>query len=637
MMGGRDTLTIGFSGHLTLRDTPEQKLRAALEHAFALTTEAVGTALQPPPKSTEKADGEGAALRLLTGFGPGADRFAVNVWWQGGQGPVHVLFPYLDPDEETVAWTDDPATAATQARVSDIDTSFDAFTALDGAAGQAEAPPRHAHLEVTRWLTGWSQVLIAFWDGKAGGVGGTGDSVLLALQRGIPVLWIRADAAVELNIIDPSQLGKDSNTRGLAAMLAKPNHGGLTRPPEPEGLAELLGRHLALPPLKDWHRGHPIPDPVEAFEKHSRSIMFDADGMVIPEAWWQRIRFGVYSTFVNTLSSGAVPKKKLPRSRRSQLRCFFWRNRPAADAAERLEPIPSLFLRADAVADRLSNRHRSTQIVISGLAILAVAVAITPALVPDWKAACVAIEFTILVIGGLTYRHGKKAGNELVWSDARRLGERLRGLLVLWPLGQDANGIRPGPPASWSEWRVQALRRQIGPPTGRLYHEEMLKRFEAARISLVEGQATYHRNVAERHKCVHKRMEKIENFFFFGLLVLLLIYLGAYGGYIVGYCHKPVALFGNIVLFASAVVPAIGASFIAMESRFDFRPSAYRSAEMAKRFENLNRDLRKEIEKRDGASLTKLHDMLGKASALALTEVDSWRDDLDRRSLIMQG
>lgn len=636
-MGCRDTLTIGFSGHLTLRDTPEEKLQAALVNAFALTTEAVRNALQLPPKSTEEADSEGAALRLLTGFGPGADRFAVNVWRQGGQGPVHVLFPYLDPDEETVAWTDDPATAAVQARVSDIDTSFDAFTALDGAAAQTETPPRHAHLEVTRWLTRWSQVLIAFWDGEAGGVGGTGDSVLLALQRGVPVLWIRADASVELNIIDPSRLGNDTNARGLAATLAQPNHGGLTCPPVPEGLAELLVRRLAIPPVDDWHLGYPTPDPVDAFEKRSRSIMFDADGMIIPQVWWQRIRFGVYNTFVNTLSSGAVPKKKSPRSRRSQLRCLFWRNRPAAGAAERLEPMLSLFLRSDAVADRLSNRHRSTQIVISGLAILAVAVAITPALVPDWKAACVAIEFAILVIGGMTYRRGKKAGNELVWSDARRLGERLRGLLVLWPLGKDANGIPPGPPTSWSEWHVQTLLQKIGPPTGRLYHEEMLKRSEAARISLVEGQAHYHRNVEKRHERVHQRMEQIENALFLGLLALLLSYLGAYGGYITGYWYKPPAPYGDIVLFASAVVPAIGASFIAMESRFDFRPSAHRSAEMARRFENLNRDLRKEIEKTDEASLTKLHDMLGEASALALTEVDSWRDNLDRRSLIMQG
>lgn len=634
MTDAHNTLTIGFSGHLDLGEVPKKELRTALENAFALTTEAARTALQRTSKRTEGSNSKKAALRLLTGFGPGADRLAVNVWRRSGQGSVHVLFPYLDPDEEMAAWTDDPITALAGARVADINTSFEAFTALDGTAGQAETPPRHAHLEVTRWLIGWSQILVAFWDGKVGGVGGTSDSVFLALQSGMPVLWICANASVELSIIDPSQLGSHTNARELAATLVQPNHGGLTCPLEAEGLATLLGRYLGIPPVDDGHSGYPSSYPLEAFEEHSRFITFDVDGKIIPEAWWERTRFGVYRTFVSMLSSGTVPKKKLESSRCSRLRRFFWRNKPAAD---RLEPILRLFLQADAVADRLSDRHRSTQIMISGLATLAVAVAMAPALAPDWKAACVAIEFIILVLGGLTYRHGKKAANDLLWSDARRLGERLRSLLVLWPLGHVATGVRPGSSISWSEWRVQTLLRQIGPPTGRLDHKEILKRASTARISLVEGQAIYHRKVEKQHERVHEKMEQIENALFYGLLALLLSYLAAYGGYIMGFWYKPPALFGNVVLFASAIVPAIGASFIAMESRFDFRHSAHRSAEMASRFENLNRVLQKEIEKDDKASLTSLHQMLGEVAALALTEVDSWRDDLDRRSLIMQG
>lgn len=637
MTEAKDTLTIGFSGHLDLGEVLEDELRAKLQQAFALTTEAARAALERTSNSVKGRDTEAVELRLLTGFGPGADRLAVNVWRQGGKGLVHVLFPYLDPDEETAAWTDDPAIALTEARVADVDTSFEALTVLDGAAGQTETPPRHAHLEMTRWLTGWSQVLVAFWNGKAGGVGGTGDSVFRALRHGVPVLWIQADASVELSIIDPSRIGSDTNARGLAAMLAQSNHGGLTRPPKAAELAELLSRALATPPIDHGHSNRPAPDPVKTFEKHSRAIAFDANGFVIPEHWWQRIRFGVYDTFVRMLSLGTVPKKETARSRLSRFRRFFWRNKPAVNEADRLDPLLHLFLRADAVADRLSDRHRSTQIVISALAILAVAVAMVPALAPNWKVACVAIEFVILVLGGLTFRRGKNAGNELAWSDARRLGERLRGLLVLWPLGQDANSIRLGLPTSWSEWHVQALLRQIGPPTGRLDHPEMLKRADAARIWFVGGQAAYHGNLGKRHERIHQNMEKIEKALFYGLLTVLLSYMAAYGGYMMDIWSKPSALLGNVVLIASAVVPAIGASFIAIESRFDFHPSAHRSTEKARRFNKLNEALREEIGKREEASLTILNQMLSEASALALSDVDAWRDDLDRRSLIMQG
>ena len=635
----QDTLTIGFSGHLSLDDTPEDTLRSALDATFTLVRDAARAALQSASTVGAGPKDQKAILRLLTGYGPGADRLAVNTWRQLGDGPVHAVFPYLDPDDQYVAWTDDPAIASLEARVAGIGTSFDAFTVLDGAKGQTDVAPRHAHLEVAHVLTEWSQVLVAFWNGKPGGDGGTADSVFLALKNGVPVLWIRADASVQLNLVDPSKLGNCSSARELAEKLGDTNGSGLTHPPEVKILSELFDPLFARPRAGAHHDAHPASDPVEAFNRHVQSIAFDADGAVIPEAWWTRIRFGIYGAFVSALSYGAVCKTKSMRSPPIESGRFFWfwRSKPAVDITDRMDPIRLLFLQADTVADRLSDRHRSTQIVISVLAILAVAVAMVPAIASDWKVHCVAFELLILVLGGLTYRWGKKAGNDLVWSDARRLGERLRAVRVLWPLGRDQSGIRPGPPASWSEWRVKKLLRQVGPPTGRLDHCEMLKRADVARVSLAKGQMAYHWRTKRRHGRIHKNIERIENSLFYGLLVLLVVYLAAYGCYILNLLDVPPPLFGKAVLFASAVVPAVGAAFIATESRFEFGHSAHRSAEMARRFKSLNQELKAEIEKGDDASLTYIYQKLGEVADLALADVDSWRDDLDRRGLIMQG
>jgi len=117
--------------------------------------------------------------RLLTGLADGADEIAARVWRNQAMGPIHAILPFLHEGHGKVG----PGKAAQTG------------TWLDGATLQkAGGSP---HLAQTRRLLAGADMLIAVWTGRAKrGLGGTADAIGLAVESGVPVLWInpREDA-----------------------------------------------------------------------------------------------------------------------------------------------------------------------------------------------------------------------------------------------------------------------------------------------------------------------------------------------------------------------------------------------------------------------------------------------------------
>ena len=122
---------------------------------------------------------------LITGVADGADLLAAAAWDSAGLGPVHAVYPYLN---------DAPAEiTATHGRTD---------TWLDGDS--FDTAGRSAHLALTRWLVESADLLLVVWSGEAArGPGGTADAVSVALQRGVPVLWIRPPDYDGLYLITP--------------------------------------------------------------------------------------------------------------------------------------------------------------------------------------------------------------------------------------------------------------------------------------------------------------------------------------------------------------------------------------------------------------------------------------------------
>src|SRR5208283_3924991 len=209
-------IRVAFCGHRApTNDQMTQDAQLAL--AFALVAEAAEMVASTPIKAEHHVESIAKAhaaiwwkrvpqhtlqpgLNLLVGYAPGTDRDAVRLWREDRHGTVHAVFPFADRNGPArFAWTDDPdkpENAGQSLRVEltkpDGQTPlFDAVTTLDGTASLADNQPRDAHLEQSRWLVRWADLVIVIWNGKlANGTGGTADTVALALGKGLPVVWI---------------------------------------------------------------------------------------------------------------------------------------------------------------------------------------------------------------------------------------------------------------------------------------------------------------------------------------------------------------------------------------------------------------------------------------------------------------
>ncbi len=80
----------------------------------------------------------------------------------------------------------------------------------------------------------------------------------------------------------------------------------------------------------------------------------------------------------------------------------------------------------------------------------------------------------------------------------------------------------------------------------------------------------------------------------------------------------------------SAIIPAIGAGYITLDAKLDFSGTQARSKVMSKQFAELASELDRQLENKAvvGPSQT-----VRDAARLALTDVDSWRHDLERRRI----
>ena len=168
-------LQVAFAGHNRAKDLGDPATASAgLAKAFAMLSDA----------------GVDAA-RLLTGLAPGADVLAAKAWRTAGLGPVQGVFPFLG---------DEPPREAA--------SLMDAGTWLDGASTRAIG--RNPHLTQALWMIGAADLLVVIWTGQhARGAGGTADAVRLALEHGIPVLWVRPGEPATLRLIRPEHLDED--------------------------------------------------------------------------------------------------------------------------------------------------------------------------------------------------------------------------------------------------------------------------------------------------------------------------------------------------------------------------------------------------------------------------------------------
>jgi hypothetical protein len=513
--------------------------------------------------------------RLLTGLAPGADMLAARAWRAADLGPVHAIFPTLRTS-----------------RLSGSASSEDGATWLDNQASRAIG--RNPHLTLTRWLIAAADLLVVVWSGSpARGPGGTADAVRLAREQRIPILWHHPGAAGGLKLIVPAPRDQHLDFLEFLSLL-KSDPGRLVQPATPDRVRAAL-EFAGV-------------EPAEAALAESATAVAETNlsGPRLPWPW------RTYASFRRLLGG---PSESLPRPR------------PPEDLAAQPGFVLLTERRSAAarVAQRLGAVHRSQQVILLTIAILAAAAGSASVLLPGLKVALVSFEVGLAVIALVVSSNAERGGRHLRWGEARRLAETLRLERAAWALG--LTGVARPPEGSSS---VRRLRRIAGIPSGAFDRARLKAWGDWIRDDLILGQVAYHRDQSRISGRMSHRVHQAENFSFTVLLVVLLGYLASTAAGLVLPFHKPEWL-GGVVVMAGAIVPAIGAAGLALEATLSLGEQAHRSHGLAEELQALA------SESGGTWALEDLQRIAGLAIRLERAQEDHWTDEVARRRLFRGG
>jgi len=604
-------LTIGFSGHRELHGLGEA-VAGRLDEALTILKDAVASMEAQPLHADETladAFSSRARLRLVSGEAPGSDRLAIARWAAAGLGETHRIYPFREPGTDA-ALTDHPdyATAETRVQPPADPAAWTGFDSCD-----LDLARDLGHLEVAHWIIRNADVLIAVWDGAAvDKTGGTGATLTAALERGVPVIWVRPDAP-QIKLIDPDAVHRRG--RGPAAQYAIETAGALTA----AHLCALLVSSLAPPsgvrgahdPEVIGRRDYASADPLRRYGWPLGTIQTLLDHTV-----WRS--YALFEKFAGGRKSQPVATWDLP----------------APDSLRRqagFRFLDAMYDQAERRASNLGAIHRSQQVVLVVVATLSVFVGTLPALLGrDAHVAAARVEFALGLIAFSIVRLAWHSHRHRRWSDARRLAERLRAARATWPLCVDIADGEVAPPQTWTEWRARALVRAAGPRGGWITRALLNEEVGWVTSNLVEGQRVYHADLWRAARRIERGIELVGNFAFGFLIVVLAAFLVAENTRHWTHWTPPPWMDGALIM-VSAVAPAIGAACLALNATLGFSELTQRSEQMEHEFELMKARLAPD----PTASLPHLQRLVRRSAQLLVEDATAWRDRLATRRITL--
>ena len=590
-------LTVGFTGHRSVADAAGAS--RMIGAAFAAAQEALQRLAATP--LAEAYDGA-PRLRLLAGGAPGTDRLAQEAWRAARLGDVHAIYPFQNPATGGAA-TDDPA-KGDPATLVDPGPEFGPWTGLDALGLGLE--PDQAHAEVGRWLVRHADLLVAWWDGKPGhGLGGANDTIRRALERGLAVIWLAPDAP------EPQLISLAGAHRHADATEAVEAPAAVAGPLTPAALADILAP--ALSPPSEHGLEADLADAAARRDYASHDPTAPLPGAL---GFVRRIaNHSLWRSFkLFERVAGGKPKP----SRQSQ-------PPPAAVAAQ--PGFVRLLRAADEAAGRanqLSSIHRSEQVLLIAIAMLAVFFGALPAIDParEYHAVCAGIEFGLGLVAFAVTWAAQRAHRHRRWSDARRLAERLQSATATWPLGVDIADFHVGRSHSWTEWRALAVLRAAGPRRGWITRARFDETAAWAVGDLIDGQIDYHCRQHASAENIERTLGWTENIAFLVLMFVLLAYLTL--------GSSSPHWFPGLVTLVSAFAPAVAAGCLGLEATNGFRELKERNARLAGAFEAE----KARLTPLSGAAYHHVVGVMRRAAQLRVDDADAWRDRLLRRRIV---
>ena len=84
----------------------------------------------------------------------------------------------------------------------------------------------------------------------------------------------------------------------------------------------------------------------------------------------------------------------------------------------------------------------------------------------------------------------------------------------------------------------------------------------------------------------------------------------------------------------SALVPALGASCMALSAQLELASISRYSAKIAPQFEAINVALKRQLADSERASTTQIIQLVRSAAQLSLSDIEFWRNNLERRRIV---
>jgi len=576
-------LSIGVTGHRLDSFAPDAL--GAIEHRIGeildlLVGEAKALALR---EAALFADGP-PAITLVSPLADGADQIAAELALARGL-RLQAILPF-----ERSLYRDD-FTANGRDRFDALLAGAGCVLELPGARSDAAT----AYVQAGRATVAHCDLLIAIWDGlPARGRGGTAEIVDLALARGTPIIHLPVDQAVPPVILwsafDPAivtRYGGAATSREFDAAQVRRLLTLLLAPPEDKREREDLRYFLN-------ERDRRIRPRIEY-------------PLLLAVAGTRRFRRGDWQD----APAATATRDEWARYRQACAGCH--------GVSAELDLLEQAYGWSDRLASHFAQTYRSGHVFNFLFAAVAVLVALTWLFLPQAKAALASAEFLIILAIMLNTHFGVRWRWHQRWLDYRQLAERLRPMRSLKLLGiaaPDAPGSATEPVARrWTDWYAAGIWRTMGCPSGKFDEQRMEALARAIAGHEIAPQIAYNRSNAEQAERLDNRLETLGAALFGATLVGCVVLIG-------GLLLAPewTARHGNVFIFLSAGLPALGTAIFGIRVQGDFSGTALRSQATADLLERIATDLGKA-----GPDLARSADLAEQAGRIMLADLGEWR------------
>lgn len=452
-----------------------------------------------------------------------------------------------------------------------------------------------------------SDLLIAVWDGKRTDlIGGTGHTVVSALEKGTPVLVIDLANPEGWSILSrPEELGHLAKPEGAGADLQRLRSLMQSLFDPVDAAARAVAR-------EEWR-----PHSTFGFGMY-RSIEALFGGRSIKSGTFQtvyeapgQIAAGSARALVETAGSLLGPEDRVFRKVRDEL-------------------LPD-FAWADGVSSRLSDAYRSgmtLNFALSACAIIA-GIAYLPFDLGKAKWAFAAVELALLcAILVITYAGSRFAWHRR-WLETRRLAEYLRFGPAIAILGV-ARPIGRWPQAEGNDWPERLARdalRDAGLPGAKVDRDYLRTVLGQIVLPHVRSQKRYHTAKAAQLARAHHRIDKAAEACFLTALLAVSIYLAIEAAAATGLIAPewPYAL-SKVFTVTGVVFPTLGSTLAGIRYFGDFERFAAISRVTASKLQNVEARMELLLSG-DPARLTyrAASELVQAVDEIVLDEIESWQ------------